>query len=152
MLPTPKRYKLVAGSAEGETTLNAFDNALLQSGLGNINLLRISSILPPNSELAPELEFPPGSLVPTAYGYVVGQNKQERLAACVGIGLSLHSFGVIMEYAAKGTKAEAERAVRTMLENAFAARRMALADILLASTEHVVDSIGCSFAGVALWY
>lgn len=152
MLPTPKKYKLVAGSAEGETTLNSFDNALLQSGLGNINLLRISSILPPQSAYTPDLEFPPGSLVPTAYGYVTSETEGERVAACVGIGLSLNSFGVIMEYAAKTTAKEAEAAVRRMLENAFAVRGLPLDEVKLVSTEHIVAKIGCAFAGVALWY
>ena len=37
-----------AGHAEGGTALNAFDNALLAAGIGNINLIKISSILPPD--------------------------------------------------------------------------------------------------------
>src|SRR5262249_17098555 len=40
-----------SGSAEGTTELNAFDNALLAAGIGNINLVKVSSILPPNTEI-----------------------------------------------------------------------------------------------------
>ncbi len=152
MLPTPKKFKIVAGSAEGETLLNSFDNALLASGIGNVNLLRISSILPPESIYVPDLVLPPGSLVPTAYGYVISEEKGEKIAACIGIGFSENSFGVIMEYAAKGTKEEAEEKIRQMLKNAFAVRDIALKDVKLASTEHVVERIGCAFAAVALWY
>ncbi|HBI56248.1 MAG: arginine decarboxylase, pyruvoyl-dependent [Eubacteriales bacterium] len=152
MLPTPKKFKIVAGSAEGETLLNSFDNALLASGIGNVNLLRISSILPPESIYVPDLVLPPGSLVPTAYGYVISEKKGEKIAACVGIGFSENSFGVIMEYAAKGTREEAEEKIRQMLKNAFAVRDLALKDVKLASTEHVVERIGCAFAAVALWY
>ncbi|MFO7311775.1 MAG: pyruvoyl-dependent arginine decarboxylase, partial [Bacillota bacterium] len=39
MLPTPRKFTLVSGAAEGTTPLNAFDNALLASGIGNLNLL-----------------------------------------------------------------------------------------------------------------
>ena len=35
------------GHAEGGTPLNAFDNALLAAGIGNINLVKVSSIIPP---------------------------------------------------------------------------------------------------------
>ena len=35
-----------AGAAEGETELNAFDNALLAAQVGNLNLIRVSSVLP----------------------------------------------------------------------------------------------------------
>ena len=44
-----------AGHAEGGTTLNAFDNALLAAGIGNINLIKVSSILPPD---VPVVELP----------------------------------------------------------------------------------------------
>jgi len=152
MLPTPKKFKIVAGSAEGTTLLNSFDNALLQAGIGNVNLLRVSSILPPEAEYVPDLVLPPGSLVPTAYGYVISEKPGEKIAACVGIGFSKDTFGVIMEYAAKGTKEEVEAKIKEMLESAFATRGIPLVDMKLASTEHVVENVGCAFAAVALWY
>lgn len=152
MLPTPKKFKIVAGSAEGKTILNSFDNALLAAGIGNVNLLRVSSILPPECEYAPDLVLPPGSLVPTAYGYVISEKQGERIAACVGVGFSKDTFGVIMEYAGKGTKKEAEARIREMLKNAFETRGIPLVDMKLASTEHVVQGIGCAFAAVPLWY
>jgi len=152
MLPTQKRFKIVAGSAEGDTLLNSFDNALLEAGIGNVNLVRISSILPPQAEYAPDMVIPPGSLVPTAYGYVISEKPGEKIAACVGIGFSSDTFGVIMEYAGKGSKEDAEAKIKAMLESAFAARNMPLVDVKLASTEHVVQKTGCAFAAVALWY
>jgi len=152
MLPTPKKFKIVAGSSEGKTLLNSFDNALLDAGVGNVNLLRVSSILPPDSEFVPELVLPPGSLVPIAYGYVISEKKGEKIAACVGIGFSKDTFGVIMEYAAKGTKEEAEAKIRQMLENAFETRGIPLVDTMLASCEHVVENVGCAFAAVPLRY
>ena len=60
MLPTPKKFTIVTGHAEGATPLNAYDHALLASGLGNLNLLRLSSILPPGAEYVEKLEIPPG--------------------------------------------------------------------------------------------
>src|SRR5262249_30689843 len=56
-----------AGNAEGGTPLNAFDNALLAAGIGNINLVRISSIVPPGVELLPLPRIKPGAIVPTAF-------------------------------------------------------------------------------------
>jgi|SRR5690554_5377281 len=152
MLPTPKKFKIVAGSAEGATVLNSFDNALLDAGIGNVNLLRVSSILPPQSEYAPDLILPPGSLVPTAYGYIVSQRQGETISACIGIGFSENTFGVIMEYAAQGSKDEAEEKIQLMLEHAFRVRDLPLKDVKLASSEHVVHKIGCAFAAVPLWY
>ena len=66
MLETPKKFTVLAGTAEGPTRLNAFDNALLASGIGNVNLLRVSSILPPYAQEIDKLEIIPGQLMPAA--------------------------------------------------------------------------------------
>ena len=73
-----------AGSAEGSTPLNAFDNALLAAGIGNINLVRISSILPPGVDLVPLPRIKPGAIVPTAYAAQTSEVPGEVIAAGVG--------------------------------------------------------------------
>jgi arginine decarboxylase len=50
-----------AGIAEGSTPLNAFDNALLAAGIGNVNLIKVSSILPPGIELVALPRIKPGT-------------------------------------------------------------------------------------------
>lgn len=152
MLPTPKKFTLVAGAAEGPTSLNAFDNALLAAGIGNLNLVRVSSILPPGAEFVEELDIAPGSLTPTAYGAITSEQPGERIAAAVGIGFSQDTFGVIMEWSGHGTAEEAEAQVKTMIEAAFAKRNMPLKKTMLKSAEHRVEKCGSAFAAVALWY
>ena len=44
----PNIFFLCAGKSVGKTSLTSFDNALLMAGVGNTNLMRVSSILPPN--------------------------------------------------------------------------------------------------------
>jgi len=61
VLPRPKKFSLVAGVSEGKTRLTAFDKALLAAGIGNINLIKLSSILPPNVSL-PEISRYPSRL------------------------------------------------------------------------------------------
>lgn len=152
MLPTPKKFFVTAGSAEGKNHLNAFDNALLKGRIGNINLMRVSSILPPGVQFCPQLEIPPGSLVPTAYGYIISDVPGELISAAVGVGFSEDTFGVIMEFSGKCSKQEAEMAIESMLVEAFETRGMKLAGMKLASTDHYVDKIGCALAAVPLWY
>ena len=43
--------KIVKSSGEGSTLLSAFDNALQNAGVSNYNLLRLSSVIPPNSKI-----------------------------------------------------------------------------------------------------
>ncbi|MGQ9556873.1 MAG: pyruvoyl-dependent arginine decarboxylase [Desulfurispora sp.] len=152
MLPTPQKYFLTAAAAEGESGLTAFDNALLAGGIGNINLLRVSSILPPGARPDPELKIPPGSLVPTAYGYIVSKEPGQLISAAVGIGFSADTFGVIMEFSGTCSKEEAEKRILAMLEEAFRTRGMELVRTEVKAVEHVVQKVGCALAAVPLWY
>ena len=153
MLPTPKKVTVVAGSGEGDHKLTAFDNALLAAGIGNLNLIKVSSILPPECELVERLDIPPGSLTPTAYGSLVSDVKGDRIAAAVAVGFSDRDYGTIMEYSGHCTREEAERAVRAMVEEAFRRRGMALRDVRVAAAEMVVgDRPGAVVAAAVLWY
>lgn len=153
MLPTPQKYFVTSAAAEGKSGLNAFDNALLKARIGNINLLRVSSILPPNAQYEPELVIPPGSLTPTAYGYIISDKPGELIAAAVGVGIGERdNFGVIMEFSGRCSKAEAEKSIANMLKEAFETRGIELKEMKISGVEHRVEKIGCCLAAVPLWY
>ena len=89
-----------AGSAEGGTALNAFDNALLAAGIGNVNLIKVSSIMPPDVDIVELPRIKPGALVPTAYAAMTSETPGETVAAAVGYALpeDRTKAGVIMEF------------------------------------------------------
>ncbi|MGI6096752.1 MAG: pyruvoyl-dependent arginine decarboxylase [Dethiobacteria bacterium] len=152
MLPTPKKFKIVAASAEGDYPLSAFDHALLKAGIGNVNLLRISSILPPGAVQDQDMLIPPGSLVPTAYAKIDCEQSGTLISAAVGIGFSKDTFGVIMEYSGKCGREQAEEQVKGMLKEAFANRDLKLQKTLVLGVEHRVQKAGACIAAVILWY
>jgi len=150
-----KRVTKVAatsGHAEGSTPLNAFDNALLAAGMGNVNLVKVSSILPPTVEIVPLPHLTPGALVPTAYAAITSEVPGEVVAAAVGWARPVDPArnGVIMEFHDKGTREEAERAIVHMLEEAFRVRGWAIRDMKVEAVEHRVERTGCALAAVAL--
>ncbi|NLJ72971.1 MAG: arginine decarboxylase, pyruvoyl-dependent [Syntrophomonadaceae bacterium] len=152
MLPLPKKYFVTAAAAEGESHLTAFDGALLKARVGNTNLLRVSSILPPACEYEPDLVVPPGSLLPIAYGSIVSDTPGEVISAAVAVGISKDSFGVIMEYSGRCTKEEALAQVKAMVNEAFKIRGIKLEEVKTSAVEHKVEKIACAFAAVPLWY
>jgi arginine decarboxylase len=152
MLPIPTRYFVTAAAAEGATKLNAFDNALLAAGIGNVNLVRLSSILPPGCVYDPCLQLPVGALVPTAYGVIVGDTEGELIAAAVGVIVAEDGFGVIMEYGGRCSREEAHQMVNEMLDEAFARRGLVAKDKKIAAVEHRVERCGCCLAAVPMWY
>ncbi|MBE3599240.1 MAG: arginine decarboxylase, pyruvoyl-dependent [Limnochordaceae bacterium] len=151
MLPLPTRYTLAAGAAEGVTELNAFDNALLAAGIGNLNLIRVSSILPAGARRTEYLDLPAGSLTPTAYGTLTSATPGERIAAAVAVAVSESGFGVIMEFTGRCTREQAEAQVRAMAEEALAGRGLAVRELHVRAVDHQVERIGCVVAAVALW-
>lgn len=152
MLPTPTKYALVAGKGDGRTILTAFDAALLDAGAGNLNLLRVSSILPPNCQLVPELRIPPGSLVPVAYGTISSAKPGDTIAAAIGVGISEDTYGVIMEFEGFCTKEEAEETVANMVREGFANRHLPLVNLKVKGIEHQVEEVGSVFAAAVMWY
>ena len=141
-----------AGHAEGGTTLNAFDNALLAAGIGNINLVKISSILPPEVPVVDLPKIKPGALIPTAYAAITSDVPGERLAAAVGYALpdDPAKNGVIMEFHGHGTREEAERQIELMLEEAFRVRGEPIREMKVVAAEHVVQKVGCALAAMTL--
>jgi arginine decarboxylase len=149
---TPDCIWPTAGDAEGVTELNAFDNALLNAGIGNLNLIKVSSIVPANTALLttrPDLE--PGALVPTVYTIKTSDTPGDIVAAAVGLGLRKDGHGMIFENTG-GSREAVEDTVRRMVREGFAQRGMELDELLVFSSEHKVERIGCALAAVVLWW
>jgi arginine decarboxylase len=141
-----------AGHAEGGTALNAFDNALLAAGIGNVNLIKVSSIIPPDVDVIELPKLKPGALVPTAYAAITSEAPGEVIAAAVGYALPDDPArpGVIMEYHDVADGHTAETSVRQMLTEAFAIRGEVIRELKVMVAEHVVERRGCAVAAVVL--
>ncbi len=152
MKTIPESYLIGAAAAEGDHTLTAFDGALLKIGIGDCNLVRVSSILPPGcQEVFEGFRFPEGALVPTVYGVASSSTPGELVAAAVGIGFSEGRFGVIMEHSGHVSAEEARSKVEEMIKEAFDIRGMELKGMKIKSIEHRVEKAGAAVAAVALW-
>ena len=139
---------ITAGTAEGGTTLNAFDNALLAAGIGNINLIKVSSIVPPAVDVVDLPRIKPGALVPTAYAAMTSTTPGQTVTAAVGYALPADRTkpGVIMEFhdvTDRGTAEQAIRAIqpgRRILVGSGAAQPRVLVEALVAHGDHLADN------------
>lgn len=155
IIKTPTRFFLVSGSSEGFSLLNAFDGALLASGVGDTNLVRMSSILPPGcKELdPPPVPMPQGALVPVAYASLSSDAPGEIISAAVAIGIPKdeNRAGLIMEYSAKAEEDIVVAQVKKMVEKGMEVRNREIKEIMSISATYKVGTIGAVFAGVVLW-
>ena len=148
-----KSYSFCSGSAEAPTPLNCFDAALLDAGIGNTNLVKISSILPPGCReiTLPEV-IPAGILLPAAWVSHNSRNSEEIIAAAVAVAIPNDSSlaGVIMEQAGSGNAAEMEKLVYNQARAAMQIRGIAQFSISCISVTHTVVSCGTVFAAIVL--
>lgn len=155
IIKTPTKFFLVSGSSEGFSLLNAFDGALLASGVGDTNLVKMSSILPPGcGELhPPPVPLPQGALVPVAYASLSSDLPGEVISAAVAIGIpkDANLAGLIMEYSAKAEEGVVVERVKKMVEKGMELRNRSIKEIVSISATHRVVDIAAVFAGVVLW-
>lgn len=149
MLYVPRLLHLARGCSEGLTPLTAFDNALREAGIDNLNLVKVSSIVPKRARFGPRPDLPVGTVVPTVYTHVVSNVPGEVVSAVIAAGVG-EEGGVLMEYHHRGTADNAERIVTAMVEEAFARRGWSLDGVRYATAEHKVDRLGCATAAVLL--
>ena len=150
---TPTLYFLASGVSEGYTPLNAFDGALLQAGIGNTNIVKMSSIVPPHCKLVAPIALPPGALVPAAYAAITSDVPGEIISAGVAIALpeDENQNGLIMEYSAKGDQRKIEEMVRNMAVEGMKLRGWKIKDLKSIAIEYRVKKIGAVLAAVVLW-
>ena len=154
IIKTPNCFFLVSGSSDGFSLLNAFDGALLSSGVGDTNLVRMSSILPPRCKEIEKVKLPYGALIPVAYASMTSDVNGNVISSAVAIGIPEDSelAGLIMEYSAKDSKEIVEGQVRKMVEEGMKVRNRKIKEIKsIAATLNVTSNFGATFAGVVLW-
>ena len=150
---TPSHYFLCSGSSEGYTELNAFDQALLDAGIGDTNLVRMSSILPPGCQRVEPFGPPAGALVPVAYSAMRSSTPGDVISAAVAIAVADDPSlpGLIMEYHGAEPLNDAVEQVREMARRGMQYRERGIDEVLSTGVEHEVESPGAVFAGVVLW-
>ncbi len=142
------KVAITSGRAEGPTKLNAFDNALLDAEIGDVNLIKVSSILPSGTELVPVPKFPAGNMVNCVLAYTSSDVEGDLISAVVAVATS-DDFGCVVENTGinrdpEDIKKEAEYMVRYMMD----VRGLDIKEIIIADESHIVKKQGAVVAAV----
>ncbi len=149
----PRQYFIVSGVGVGFTPLNAFDAALGAAGIRDLNLVKVSSIIPPQCQRMELHPQPAGALIAIAYAAKTSTLHGEVIAAGVAVGLPEEGdrAGVIMEYSALGHRQEVEEIVRDMARSALESRGLNIRQIESCAIDVKVENqAAAAFAGVVL--
>ena len=153
----PQYVVLTCGKASGFTELTAFDNALLDAGIGNLNLVKVTSVLPPKAKVLRlddcDIELPLGSVIPTVYTRMIDATKGITISSAIGVGIPKDDSlnGMIFESSISGPKDRAAKLVNQMILEAFSIRNVELKEVIVVATEiEAQDHIACTMAAALL--
>jgi len=148
------KYLITKGTGVSTYSLNAFDNALLTSGIADYNLIKLSSILPANSERDSEVNLPKGSFLHAAFAYHCDDRVGIVISAAIAIAIPDDTTfpGVIMEASGEYEKETIEEIVEFMAKTAMDSRGISDYRIEKESISMTTETqISCVFAAVAIW-
>lgn len=148
----PRHYTIVSGKGCSEYALVAFDNALLDAGIGDYNLVKVSSILPGNCQYEKSINIEKGSIIYAAYSSViVTAGEHKTTAVAVAIPQNNVDNGVIFETSSDSDDAESK--VYNMCNEAMKNRNRDIKEIRSSSVS-VSGKLGsyvCGISAVIMW-
>lgn len=90
------KIAIVSGKDEGPTKLNAFDNALTAAGIGDVNLIKVSSMLAGKTEIMQLPHLKPGSMVNCVLSEITSDTPGDEITAVVALAIG-DELGCVVE-------------------------------------------------------
>jgi len=142
------KISITTGKAEGPTKLNAFDNALLDAGIGDVNLIKVSSIIPAGAELVDLPEFLAGEMVNTVLSYASSDCEGDLISAVIALAVG-DDLGCVVEYSGinQDSSKIKEKAVY-MVKYMMQIRNMEIRKIIVEQQDHIVRKQGAAVAAL----
>ena len=142
------KIAIVCGKDEGPTKLNAFDNALSDAGIGDVNLIKVSSMLAGDTQIHELPKLKAGAMVNCVLSEITSNTPGDEITAVVAVAIG-KSLGCVVETNGINKKREdleneAEFMVRYMMEK----RDVEISDLIIKSSSTKVKNIASVVASV----
>lgn len=142
------KIAIVSGKDEGPTKLNAFDNALTDAGIGDVNLIKVSSMLAGNAEIIDLPTLKPGSMVNCVLSEITSDVPGEEITAVVALAIG-EELGCVVETTGRNQKLEdlideAKFMVKYMMDT----RGMEIKELIVEPSTTTVKNIASVIASV----
>ena len=101
---------ITTGQGQGQTEISAFDAALRDAGIANFNLIKLSSIIPPNSVVQTKKYCSSEQEFGNKLYAVKSEQRSQKQGQYIGASLGWYQFddgrGLFVEHEATGETAE----------------------------------------------
>ena len=142
------KIAIVSGSDEGPTKLNAFDNALTDAGIGDVNLIKVSSMLAGNAEISELPKLKAGAMVNCVLSEVTSDVPGDKITSVIAVAIGTE-LGCVVETTGKNKEAddlieEAKMMVEYMMEK----RGVEIKDLIVECSTTTVSKTASVVASV----
>ena len=142
------KIAIVSGKDEGPTKLNAFDNALSDAGIGDVNLIKVSSMLSANTEITDLPPLKPGSMVNCVLSEITSDNPRDEITAVVAVAIG-DELGCVVE--TKGINKKEDELIdeaRFMVTYMMEKREVEIKELIVKKATATVKEIASVVASV----
>lgn len=142
------KIAIVSGKDEGPTKLNAFDNALSNAGIGDVNLIKVSSMLAGNTEVVDIVPLKPGAMVNCVLSTITSDNPGDKITVAVAVAIG-EKLGCVVEASGINTSSEeiANKAIN-MVTYMMEKRDVEIKELIVEDITHEVKEIGSVVASI----
>ncbi|HNR25393.1 MAG TPA: arginine decarboxylase, pyruvoyl-dependent [Methanobacteriaceae archaeon] len=142
------KVSMISGRAEGPTKLNSFDNALLDAGIGDVNLITVSSIVSGGTKIVKLPKLEKGAMVNCVLAHAFSDQEGDCVTAVIAVAMA-DKMGCVVEHSAvnedpQRVKKEAEAMVRYMME----VRGLNIKEVIMEVVSHEVVNKGSAVAAL----
>ena len=142
------KIAIVSGKDEGPTKLNAFDNALSDAGIGDVNLIKVSSMLGKNTEIVDLPTLHPGAMVNCVLSQVTSDVFGEMITAVVAVAIG-DELGCVVEANSRNKDPEdLKNEAKDMVEYMMDRRGVEIRNLIVESSTMTVSEIGSVVSAV----
>ncbi|WP_458405186.1 pyruvoyl-dependent arginine decarboxylase [Methanobrevibacter sp.] len=142
------KIAIVSGKDEGPTKLNAFDNALSDAGIGDVNLIKVSSMLAGSTKIETLPKLKPGAMVNCVLAEVTSDNPGDEITAVIAVAIG-KELGCVVETTGINENPdeltdEAVQMVKYMMNK----RNVEIQDLIIESSTATVENIASAISSV----
>ena len=142
------KIAIVTGKDEGPTKLNAFDNALTDAGIGDVNLIKVSSMLAGNAEISELPKLKAGAMVNCVLSKITSDNPGDEITAVIAVAIG-EKLGCVVETTGinKDTN-DLRKEAKKMVEYMMQKRGVEIKDLIVECSTATVSQTASVVASV----
>ena len=142
------KIAIVSGHDEGPTKLNAFDNALSNAGIGDVNLIKVSSMLAPNTEIFDLPKLKAGAMVNCVLSEITSDNPGDEIVAVIAVAIGEELGCVVETTGINKDNDEIINEAKDMVKYMMEKRDVEIKDLIVEYSTATVENIASTVSSV----